>query len=126
VELQAREQGLIVARNNLAKQKLVLARGIGLPAGQTFEISTDVAYQPLTSSTLDEALRQAYSSRVDYKSQMEQVRSAELQKKAAAAERYPTLTAVADYGDIGTNPASSHGTVDAAAELRLAAIEIGH
>jgi outer membrane protein TolC len=126
VELQAREQGLIVARNNLAKQKLVLARGIGLPAGQTFEISTDVAYQPLTTSTLDEALRQAYSSRVDYKSQMEQVRSAELQKKAAAAERYPTLTAVADYGDIGTNPASSHGTVDAAAELRLAAIEIGH
>ena len=119
VELQAREQRLIVARNSLAKQKLVLARGIGLPAGQTFDISTDVAYQPLTTSTLEEALRQAYSSRADYKSQIEQVRSAELQKKAASAERYPTLTAVADYGDIGTNPASSHGTVDAAAELRL-------
>jgi outer membrane protein TolC len=119
VELQAREQKLIVARNNLAKQKLVLARAIGLPAGQAFDITTEVAYQPLTTSTLDEALQQAYASRPDYKSLAEQVRSAELQKKAAAAERYPTLSAVADYGDTGTNPASSHGTVNAAVVLRL-------
>jgi outer membrane protein TolC len=119
VELQAREQRLIVARNNLAKQKLVLARAIGLPAGQTFDITTEVPYQPLATSTLDEALQQAYTSRTDYKSQIEQVRSAELQKKAASAERYPTLSAVADYGTIGTNPASNHGTVDAAAQLRL-------
>lgn len=119
VELQAREQRLIVARNNLAKQKLVLARAIGLPAGQTFDITTEVAYRPLTTSTLDEALQRAYSSRADYKSLAEQVRSAELQKKAASAERYPTLSAVADYGSIGTNTASNHGTVDAAAELRI-------
>ena len=119
VELQAREQKLIVARNNLAKQKLVLARAIGLPAGQGFDTTTEVAYQPLTISTLDEALQQAYASRADYKSQIEQVRSAELQKKAASAERYPTVSAAADYGATGTNPASSHGTVDAAAVLRL-------
>lgn len=119
VELQAREQKLIVARNNLAKQKLVLARAIGLPLGQAFDVTTEVAYQPLTTSTLDEALRQAYSSRADYKSLTEQVRSAELQKKAASAERYPTVSAVADYGDTGTNPGTSHGTVDAAAELRV-------
>jgi outer membrane protein TolC len=119
VELQAREQRLIVARNNLAKQKLVLARAIGLPAGQTFDTTTDVSYQPLATSTLDEALQQAYSSRADYKSLTEQVRSAELQKKAASAERYPTLSAIADYGSIGTNFASNHGTINAAAELRL-------
>jgi outer membrane protein TolC len=119
VELQAREQRLILARNTLAKQKRVLARAIGLPAGQTFDLATKVAYQPLTTSTLDQALQQAYNSRPDYKSVTEQVRSAELQKKAASAERYPTLSAVADYGSIGTNFASNHGTVDAAAELRL-------
>jgi len=119
VELQAREQKLIVARNSLAKQKLVLARAIGLPAGQTFDITTQVVYQPLTTSTLDEALQQAYASRADYKSQMEQVRSAELQKKAASAERYPSVSAAADYGAIGTNPGSNHGTVDAAAVLQF-------
>lgn len=119
VELQAREQRLIVARNNLAKQKLVLARTIGLPAGQTLDIATEVAYQPLTTSTVDEALQRAYTSRADYKSLAEQVRSAELQKKAASAERYPTLSAITDYGSIGTNSASNHSTVDAAAELRI-------
>jgi len=119
VELQAREQKLILARNNLAKQKLVLARAIGLPAGQTFDITTQVAYHPLMTSTLDEALQQAYASRADFKSQTEQVRSAELQKKAASSERYPTLSAVTDYGAIGPNPASSHGTVNAAGVLRF-------
>lgn len=119
VELQAREQKLIVARNNLAKQKLVLARAIGLPPGQTFDVTTKVAYRPLATSTLDEALQRAYASRADYQSLTEQVHSAELQKKAASAERYPTLSAVVDYGAMGTNPASSHGTVNAGAELRL-------
>jgi outer membrane protein TolC len=121
VELQAREQRLIVARNNLAK----LARAIGLPAGQTFDVTTEVAYQLLTTSTLDEALQQAYASRADYKSLTQQVRSAELQKKAASAERYPTLSALVDYGDIGTNPASSHGTVNAFAELRFPVFQGG-
>ncbi len=119
VELQAREQRLIVARNNLAKQKLVLARAIGLPAGQTFDIATEVAYKPLTTSTLEQALQQAYASRADYKSLTEQVHSAELQKKAATAERYPTLSALVNYGVTGTNPASIHGTVDGAGVLRL-------
>src|SRR5215472_15115011 len=119
VELQTREQKLIVARNNLAKQKLVLARAIGLPEGQAFDTTTKVAYQSLTTATLDEALQQAYNTRPDYKSQAEQVRSAELQKKAASAERYPTVSALVDYGAIGTNPASSHGTVNAAAVLRI-------
>ena len=35
VQLQSREQKLIVAQNDLAKQKLVLARAIGLPLGTT-------------------------------------------------------------------------------------------
>ena len=119
VELQAREQRLIVARNTLAKQKLLLARAIGLPAGQAFDIATEVAYKPLTTSTLEEALQQAYNLRADYQSLTEQVHAAELQKKAASAERYPALSAVADYGVIGDNPASSHGTVNAAGVLRF-------
>ena len=119
VELQARDQELIVARNNLAKQKLVLARAIGLPAGQMFVITTEVPYRPLRISTLKEALQQAYTSRPDYQSQVAQVRAAKLQQKSASAERFPTLSAHIDYGATGLNPASSHGTVNAAAELRI-------
>lgn len=119
VELQSREQGLIVARNNLEKQKLVLARAIGLPPGQKFEVTTDVAYQDLAVPPLDAAIQSAYQARPDFQSQLSQVRSAELQRKASSAERYPSIEQVADYGITGVNPASTHGTVDAAVTLRL-------
>src|SRR6202453_2188329 len=119
VQLQSREQKLIVAQNNLAKQKLVLARATGLPPGQKFEITTRVPYRELTPSSLDEAIQSAYKARADFQSQMSQVRSAELARKAATAERYPSLGVETDYGLSGVNPGSSHGTVDAAATLRI-------
>jgi outer membrane protein TolC len=119
VQLQSREQKLIVARNNLAKQKLVLARAIGLPLGQTFDITTHVPYRELTASSLDEAIQSAYKARPDFQSQMSQVQSAELARRAASAERYPSLGVETDYGLSGVNPGSSHGTVDAAATLRI-------
>src|ERR1700722_10862680 len=119
VQLQSREQKLIVAQNDLAKQKLVLARAIGLPPGQRFEITTRIPYRELTPSSLDEAIQSAYKARPDFQSQMSQVRSAELASKAASAERYPSLGVETDYGLSGVNPGSSHGTVDAAATLRI-------
>ena len=119
LQLQSREQKLISAQNSLAKQKLVLARAIGVPLGQPFEIVTQVPYQELTPSGLDEAIQNAYRARADFKSQVNRVRSAELTREAASAERYPSLGAEADYGLSGVNPGSSHGTVDAAATLRI-------
>ena len=119
VQLQSREQKLIVAHNNLAKQKLALARAIGLPRGQTFEITTRVPYRELTPSSLDEAIQSAYKTRADFQSQMNQVRSAELARRAASAERYPSVGVETDYGLSGVRPGSSHGTVDAAATLRI-------
>jgi outer membrane protein TolC len=119
VQMQSREQKVIVAENNLAKEKLALARAIGLPLGQQFEITTHVPYQKLTPSSLDEAIQSAYKARADFQSQVNQVRSAELARKAASAERYPSLGAETDYGLSGVNPGSSHGTVDAAVTLRI-------
>ena len=55
----------------------------------------------------------------DFQSQVNRVRSAELARKAASAERYPSVGAETDYGLSGVNPGSSHGTVDAAATLRI-------
>src|SRR5580698_3648968 len=125
VQLQSREQKLIVARNNLAKQKLVLARAIGLPLGQKFEIATQVRYKELASSTLDQAIQNAYTARADFQSQVNRARSAELARNAASAERYPSLGAETDYGLSGVNPGSSHGTVDAAATLRIPVFQGG-
>ena len=125
VQLQSREQKLIVAQNNLAKQKLVLARAIGLPLGQKFETTTQVPYQELTPSGLDDAIQSAYKGRPDFQGQMSRVRSAELERKAAEAERYPSIGVETDYGLSGVNPGSSHGTVDAAATLRIPVFQGG-
>lgn len=110
VELQTRQQQLIAARNDYAKQKLSLARVIGLPTGQEFALTEKAPYQALTPMPLEVYLQRAYSSRSDYQAAQAQVRSAELSRRAAAAGHYPTLDLNANYGDIGVTPAQSNGT----------------
>ncbi len=110
VELQTRQQQLIVARNDLAKLKLNVARIIGLPPGQEFVLTEKVPYQALAALPLDTYLQRAYAARADYQAAQAQVRSAELSRKAAAAGRYPSLDLGANLGDIGVNPSQSNGT----------------
>jgi len=120
VELQTEQQRLIAAQNQLAIDKLTLARVIGLPNGQEFNLTDSVPYAPLDGITSDQALKQAYSTRPDYLSAKAQVQAAELAGGAAAAENYPSLSADTNYGDIGSpNFGTSHGTFSLAASLNI-------
>jgi outer membrane protein TolC len=110
VELQTRQQQLIAARNDLAKQRLSLARVIGLPPGQDFVLTEKAPYQELTPLPVDVYLQKAYSSRSDYQAALTQVHAAELSKRGASAGRYPTLEVNANLGDIGVTPSQSNGT----------------
>jgi outer membrane protein TolC len=110
VEFQTRQQQLIVARNELAKLKLSVARIIGLPTGQEFILTEKAPFQALTPLPLDVYLQQAYTSRPDYQAALAKVQSAELSKRGASAGRYPTLDLNANYGDIGVTPSHSNGT----------------
>jgi outer membrane protein TolC len=110
VELQTRQQQLIVARNELAKQRLSVARIIGLPLGQEFVLTEKAPYQELTALPLDSYLQRAYASRADYQAAQAQVRAAELSRRSAAAGHYPTLEVDANLGDIGVTPSQSNGT----------------
>jgi outer membrane protein TolC len=111
VQLQTQQQQLIAAENQLSIDKLTLARIIGLPNGQDFQLTDPVPYAPLPGITLDQALAQAYTKRADYSSAKAQVRAAELALHAAAAENYPSLGLNTNYGDIGSpNFGRSHGT----------------
>ena len=110
VELQTRQQQLIAARNDFARQKLLLARVIGLPSGQEFSLTEKAPYQALTPLPVEVYLQRAYASRFDYQAAQSQVRAAELSHRAAVAGRYPSLDLNANYGDIGVTPAHSNGT----------------
>jgi outer membrane protein TolC len=119
VELQTRQQQLIVARNNYAKQKLALARTIGLPTGQEFNLTDRAPYEPLAAMNVDEALRRAYSSRSDYQAALEQVRGAEKFRSAATAEHLPSLEFAGNYGAAGVNLGDSHGVFEVGATLAI-------
>ncbi|HYM78517.1 MAG TPA: TolC family protein [Candidatus Dormibacteraeota bacterium] len=110
VELQTRQQQLIVARNDLAKSALSVARIIGVPLGQQFVLTEKAPYQALTPLPLEGYLQRAYAERADYQAALAQVHSAELSKKAAAAGRYPSVDMDANFGDIGVTPGQSNGT----------------
>jgi outer membrane protein TolC len=110
VELQTRQQQLIVARNDYARQKLSLARVIGLPPGQEFNLTEKAPYQALTPLPIEVYLERAYASRSDYQAAQAQLRSAELLRRSATAGHYPTMDLNANFGDIGVTPAQSNGT----------------
>jgi outer membrane protein TolC len=110
VELQTRQQQLIVARNDLAKSNLTVARIIGLPTGQQFILTEKAPFQALTPQPIDSYLQRAYAGRSDYQAALAQLRSAELLRRAAAAGRYPSVDVAANFGDIGVNPSQSNGT----------------
>jgi outer membrane protein TolC len=110
VELQTRQQQLIAARNDFARQKLSLARVIGLPSGQEFVLTEKTPYQTMTPLPVEVYLQRAYASRSDYQAAQAQVRAAEFSRRGASAGHYPTLDLNANFGDIGTTPAQSNGT----------------
>ena len=119
VDSQSLEQQLIVARNNLEKDKLALARTIGLPLAQTFNLADKAPYAVFDQLDLEAALHQAHLNRKDLAAMVEQVKASQDQRKAATAQRLPTFDATADYGDIGTTLAHSHGTGDASGTLTV-------
>jgi outer membrane protein TolC len=119
VELQSRQQQLIVARNNYAKQKLTLSRAIGLPSGQEFSLADKAPYEPLAALSVEDSLRRAYESRSDYQAALQQVRSAQFFRNAATAEYYPTVDIAANYGDSGITVGSSHGVFAVSGTLRI-------
>jgi outer membrane protein TolC len=119
VDYQSLEQQLIVARNALEKDKLALARAIGIPLAQSFTLADKAPYAAFDQLDVEAAIRTAHANRKDLAALLEQTKAAEEQRKAATADRLPTLSFNGDYGDIGTTLAHSHGTGDAAGTLSV-------
>src|SRR5208283_1954047 len=80
VQLQAQQEALIQAENDLEKQRIALARVIGLPVRQKFRLVNRVPYAPLPDIALAGAYDLALATRSDYKSAQAQLRAAELRK----------------------------------------------
>jgi outer membrane protein TolC len=112
VELKTQQQRLLAQQNQFDKDKLSLARVIGLAPGQAFNIAESTPFSPLSGLTLEEALHTALAQRSDYQSAKKLVQAAEESVKAAHGQWYPTLGVNGYYGDAGVYLNSSHGVFD--------------
>ncbi len=125
VQALTQQQRLFSLENDLAKQKIDLARMTGLPPNEKYEITDDVPFAANGAPSVEEALQQAFEQRSDLKASETQIRAAERAVAAARAERLPSLAVNGDYGAIGTNPSQSHGTFSVTGTLRFSIWEGG-
>lgn len=119
VELQTQQQRLQALQGDLRKQKLALARLIGLPQDRELDLTEPLAGNETKTPDATTVIQAAMASRADLKALTAQVRTAELALSAAHAERYPTATVDGNYGVIGPNPASTHGVFAVTAGVNM-------
>jgi outer membrane protein TolC len=110
IQALTEQQRLVTLQNDLAKQKINLARLTGLPTNEFYDITDPVPFSPAPPIPFDQALRLAFEQRSDLRAAEAQVSAAKKALSAARAERIPSFSIYADYGVIGKNPSQSHGT----------------
>ena len=124
VDYQSEQQSLISTTNGLAKDKLALARTIGLPLDQDFRLSDTEPFAALNQLDPQVAFDQAVKARKDLQSSSEQVNAAIAAKKAAFDSQLPTASITGNYGDIGTTVGHSHGTFTATGQVSAPILQI--
>src|SRR5208337_2522560 len=76
VDYQSLQQQLIVAQNSLEKDKLALARAIGLPLAQSFTLTDKAPYAAFDRIDVDAAIREAHANRKDLAAMVEMAKAA--------------------------------------------------
>jgi outer membrane protein TolC len=104
VEYQTRQQQLIAATNDFAKQKISLARVVGLNPRQEFELASKSPYEAFPIPDLETSVQRAYTYRSDYRAAQDRLAAAQLERSAATAGYFPTLDLAANWGEIGAEP----------------------
>jgi outer membrane protein TolC len=119
VELQTQQQRLTSLTNDFEKQKLSLARLIGLPMSQMFTLADAIPYRE-TPTPAFAVVQSAIARRPDVQAAEAQLRAADFARQAASAERLPSLAVNADYGATGVNPSNdAHGTFTVAGSVQF-------
>jgi outer membrane protein TolC len=110
VQMQTQQQRVLAAQNQYDQQKMTLARTIGLPVAQAFELTDAAPYAALPPLDLPDALARAYQRRPEYLAAQSRTRASELVVKAARGEGLPTVDLNGQMGLLGASPGSSEGT----------------
>ena len=119
VQLQAQQQALIAAQNNLDKDQILLKREIGLDPGQKIVLSDRAPYGELATQTPEEVRAVALKSRQDYQNLQNTIEELRAVHRAYRAQRLPTLSFSGNYGVIQIGGVGSHGVFSAVGTLSV-------
>jgi outer membrane protein TolC len=106
VQLTTEQQRLRSEQADLKKQKLLLARMLGIPLGTQLTLAETLAPNPQAFDPLSTLIARGIERRADLKSMEASLRAAEQALKAARAERLPTAGVSGFYGAQGIAPTS--------------------
>jgi outer membrane protein TolC len=109
VELQTEQQRLSSLEAELRKEKIALARLIGLPQDRELLFADPLALQPAPLPDANAAVQEAFTRRADLRALEAAVKAAEMALSAARAERLPSASVNGNYGVLGPNPEKTHG-----------------
>ena len=124
VDYQNQQQSLISTTNQFEKDKIALARTIGLPLEQKFTFVDTEPYASLDTPEAEVAFQQALKQRKDLAADAEHVAAAKAGVKAAFDEQLPVLNATGDFGDLGETVGHSHSTYTATGQLSAPILQI--
>jgi outer membrane protein TolC len=119
VEYQQREQGVVAAQSQLEKDRIQLARILGIPAGQKLELTDTAPFAQLAEMDLEAAKITAYRHRKDFLSVQQQIALTVRELKAVKYQRLPTLAFNGYYGVIGLTTGPYHGNFSAVGSLNV-------
>jgi outer membrane protein TolC len=119
VQFQTEQQRLRSEQGDLLKQKLALARLIGLPLGTEISLTEKLPETTPQSIPLEDAIREAFAERQDLRAAEARLRAAEEARKAAGAERLPSANLNGNYGVEGVNPNRGTGVFQASASVSV-------
>jgi outer membrane protein TolC len=125
VQYQQQQQTAIAAQDDLAKAKIALNRAIGLAPQQRIKLTDTEPYAALEPMPIEQAQAQAYRDRQDYQMLRQELLVADLERKATAHERFPTLSFGGNYGVTGVTGGIYHDTFAAVGTLSVPIFEEG-
>ncbi len=125
VQLAAQRQRLIQTENERDRTRLVLARAIGLPMGDPYELVDAVPFADLEPGSVEEALTRARTARPELQAARAQLRAAEDIHAAELGDALPSLVLSGDVGKVGPTAGAVKGVYTIMAAVRIPLFEGG-
>lgn len=119
VQLANDRQALLVAENDVDRTHLQLLKVIGLKLENPVELVDRLSYIAMENVDVAQALATANQHRAELHAQQARQENARLNYTATKFDRLPSVSAFANYGDIGTSVNSALPTRSVGATVRI-------